>query len=142
MTAQLNRSRVVRGVYVVAGVASLLLGLIGLFLPVMPTTVFVLIAAFFFARSSERLHSWIVGHGVFGPLVSDFQSGLGIPLYAKVWATVAIMAGFGTSMALFVANLGARMVMTATAVLIIWYVLSRPTKKPASAEAGFSSNGI
>jgi uncharacterized membrane protein YbaN (DUF454 family) len=120
---------------------SLALGVIGAFLPVMPTTVFVLIAAFFFARSSEKLHSWITGHRVFGPLLADFQSGLGIPLQAKVVAVGAIALSFGFSMAVFVDAAPARLAMTATAVAVISYIVTRPTKRPASAEAGLSSNG-
>ena len=141
MTAQLSRSKVVRGVYLVVGAASLALGIIGLFLPLMPTTVFILIAAFFFARSSERLHDWITSHRSFGPLVRDFQAGLGIPLYAKVWAVAAIALSFGITMTIAVTSPGGRLALVATAAAICWYVVSRPTRRPASGEAGLRSNG-
>lgn len=132
MATQLSPNRVVRGVYLVVGFASLTLGVIGLFLPIMPTTVFVLVAAFFFARSSERLHGWIVDHPRFGRLVRDYQAGLGIPARAKAMAVAAISASFLVSTTFFVDGSVARLAMVVSWGAIVWYVLSQPTKKPAS----------
>ncbi|NIR37004.1 MAG: DUF454 domain-containing protein, partial [Actinobacteria bacterium] len=62
-----------RPLYLVLGLASLGIAFIGIFLPLIPTTGPVLLAAFFFARSSDRLHTWILDHKRFGPFVRDFQ---------------------------------------------------------------------
>ena len=132
MAVSMSESRVVRGVFFALGMLSLALGFIGLFLPLMPTTVFVLLAAFFFARSSERIHGWIVTNRHFGPLVRDYQAGLGIPLYAKVWAVAAIVFSFGVTMSVLVTSLGGRLSMVAVAIPLIWYITSRPTKQPVS----------
>ena len=87
-----------RIVYMVAGTISLGLGVTGIFIPGLPTTPFLLLAAFFYAKSSERLHSWLIRHKVFGPFISDFREGKGMTVRAKlyviflIWLTVLLTA--------------------------------------------------
>ncbi|WP_409265694.1 YbaN family protein [Massilia sp. BHUDP2] len=76
--------------YNAAGVLALLLGILGLFLPLLPTTPFLLLASWCFARGSERLHRWLLSHPVFGEYLRNFEAGRGIPLKAKVLATVML----------------------------------------------------
>ncbi|WP_339715981.1 YbaN family protein [uncultured Sneathiella sp.] len=70
------------------------LGTIGLFLPVLPTTPFLLIALWTFSQSSERFHDWLYNHRVFGPPLQDWSKHGVIPLRAKIVAvgTMAISA--------------------------------------------------
>ncbi len=56
------------------GLACVGLALVGVVLPLLPTVPFLLLAAFFFARSSERLHYWLLSHSTFGPLIDDWHS--------------------------------------------------------------------
>lgn len=60
------------------GWVSLVLGVIGVFLPIMPTTPFILLAAWAFAKSSHRFYQWLVNHRHFGPIVRDWQSDRGV----------------------------------------------------------------
>lgn len=69
---------------------SLATGVVGLFVPGLPTTVFVLIAAWAAARSSPRLHRWLLAHRVFGPLIRDWQAGGFVGRRAKWNATLAM----------------------------------------------------
>ena len=69
-----------------AGIVSLILGVIGIFLPVLPTVPFILLAGFCFAQSSERLHTWLINHKMFGRIIRDFEAGNGIPRRVKVRA--------------------------------------------------------
>lgn len=63
----------------IIGWISVVLGVIGIFLPIMPTTPFLLLAAWCFARSSERFHDWLLNHPRLGPTVAAWQSGEGLP---------------------------------------------------------------
>lgn len=60
------------------GWASLIIGVIGIFLPILPTTPFILLAAWAFAQSSARFYHWLVTHRYFGPIVRDWQTERGI----------------------------------------------------------------
>ena len=81
-----------RFLYAALGLLSLAFGVIGIVLPLLPTVPFLLLAAFFFANSSERLHSWLISHRVFGPMIMDWNERGAIRPAAKKAATVSIAA--------------------------------------------------
>ncbi len=87
-----------RTLLTIGGCVSLGLGVLGAFLPLLPTVPFVLLAGFCFAQSSERLHSWLIHHRWFGQIIRDFEAGNGIPRRVKVraisllWLSMAISA--------------------------------------------------
>jgi len=85
-----------RPLYIGIGLAATALGIVGLFVPLMPTTVFLLVAAWAFARSSPRLEAWLRGHPQLGPLIADWEARGAIPVKAKVLA----VAGMSLSMVL------------------------------------------
>ena len=89
-----------RFVWAALGLVSVGLGLIGIVLPLLPTVPFLLLAAFFFARSSERLHSWILSHPTFGPSIIDWQERGAIHPRGKRVATLSIGLVFGLSLIL------------------------------------------
>ena len=72
--------------FALIGSVSLATGIAGIFLPVLPTTCFVLFAAWCFARSSPRLHTWIRAHRWFGPMVRSWELDRAVPLRAKYLA--------------------------------------------------------
>ena len=79
------------------GFLSLGLGIIGILLPVLPTTPFVLLAAFCFAKSSEKFHSMLVNHKTFGPLIKDWDEYGAINRNAKILAVTMMAFVFGVS---------------------------------------------
>ena len=70
----------------------------GIFLPLLPTVAFWLLAAACFARSSPRFHAWLLNHPHFGPVIRQYQSGAGIPKAAKIKAITLIWVSMGISM--------------------------------------------
>ncbi|MDJ0751040.1 MAG: YbaN family protein [Woeseiaceae bacterium] len=110
-----------RIVLILIGVVSLALGALGVFLPLLPTTPFVLLAAFAFANSSERLHQWLLDHNVFGPLIADWRSHGAIGRRTKIVSLVSMAAIVGISLLLAVPThviVVQAVVLTASAIFI------------------------
>ncbi|WP_170606485.1 YbaN family protein [Ruegeria arenilitoris] len=79
------------------GLICVAIAIIGIVLPLLPTVPFLLLAAFFFARSSSRLHNWLITHRTFGPMILDWQTSGSIRPGAKKAATISVIAVFGLS---------------------------------------------
>ncbi|MDP6650738.1 MAG: YbaN family protein [Gammaproteobacteria bacterium] len=82
---------------IIVGIISLVLGVVGAFLPLLPTVPLVLLAAFCFARSSERLHIWLLSNRHFGTIVRNFEAGQGIPRRVKIRAITVVWISMGIS---------------------------------------------
>lgn len=85
-------TRFKRALLVTIGVVSLGLGGLGIFLPLLPTTPFILVSAFAFAKSSDRLHQWLLAHDVFGPLIDNWQRHGAIGRRTKVVSLLSMVA--------------------------------------------------
>ena len=81
-----------RWIYVVAGTFLLGLGIAGIFLPLVPTTPFLLVASYFYLRSSPRLHHWLQNTRLFGPFLRDWERYHGVRPRVKVVAVVVVLA--------------------------------------------------
>lgn len=100
MSARLHGSRLVRTLCLVLGIAALILGALGVFLPVLPTTPFVLLAAACFARGSVFFHDWLLGNRLAGPIIHEWQAHRAMPRRAKRWAYLLMAVSFGSSILL------------------------------------------
>lgn len=114
-----------RFVWLVLGLASLALGIIGAFLPLLPTVPFMLLAAFFFSKSSERLHHWLLCHPVFGPSIEDWQRNGAITRRIKLYATASIAVAFGLSLILGLKPL-ILAIQGITLIGVLFFIWSRP----------------
>jgi uncharacterized protein len=81
----------------VVGCLALVLALLGIFLPLLPTTPFLLLASACYMRSSSRMHAWMLNHRLFGEYLRNFESGRGIPLRAKIVALTLLWLSMGFS---------------------------------------------
>ena len=91
MTRKLPRSRVSRLLFAALAYASLGIGLVAIFIPGLPTTEFVLLAAWAATKSSPRLSAWLENHKVFGPILSNWRNGRLVTRSAKISATVSML---------------------------------------------------
>lgn len=110
------------------GVVCVALGAAGAFLPLLPTTPFLLLAAWAFARGSERWRSWLVDHPRFGPAINAWQRSGAISARGKGLAIVSLMVSI--VLALWLALPPPLLVLQAAAVVAVAaFILSRPTAR-------------
>ena len=126
-------TRAARIGWLTVGFLALALGALGIAVPLLPTTPFVLLAAFAFARSSDRLHEWLVNHDVFGTLIDNWQRYGAISRRAKVVSVVSMAAVLAISLAMRAptAVIVVQLVVLGGAAL---FILSRPAPPPALQE--------
>lgn len=118
-----------QSVYVILGTMFLLLGALGLFLPVLPTTPFWLLTCWFYLRGSNRLYARVMRHPYFGGYMRGFLEEKAIPPHGKI-VTVAVMWGSAISSFLFLdAHWAIDLLILVVAIGVTWYVLSFPTAK-------------
>ncbi|PDW01598.1 YbaN family protein [Candidatus Viridilinea mediisalina] len=124
-TAQPHRSRIVRWLLIGAGSFALALGGLGVIIPGLPTTPFVLLAAACYIRSSERLYRWLLGSRVFGPIITTWQTHRGMTRQTKLATLILVWLSIGGSALFLVANpliqaimLGVAMIKTVILVRI------------------------
>jgi uncharacterized protein len=116
-------------VLVTFGCLFLVLAVLGVFLPLLPTTPFLLLASACFARSSNRLHNWLRTHGRFGRYLRDYEDGRGIPLRGKVLALAMMWPSMFYSM-YKVPYLALKVMLFLIACGVTLYLLRLPTARP------------
>jgi uncharacterized membrane protein YbaN (DUF454 family) len=121
-----SRSRLLRGVYLFLGLICLAFIPLSV-LPGIPTFDFVILAAFFFSMSSDRLYGWLINHPVYGKMIKSYRSG-GLTTRMKWVAAIAITASLAFSAFVLVDNTVLRIILAAVGVFALWFVFSRPTR--------------
>lgn len=127
MTRIAGPGRWMRHVYLALGLALVAIGFVGAFLPVLPTTPFLILAAGCFARSSARLESWLLDHPRFGPLLRAWRDHGAIPRRAKAMALAGSALGFVVFHQASPPGLLPRLTVAAIMLGGLGYVFSRPS---------------
>ncbi len=110
------------------------LGVLGMFLPLMPTTVFLLMAAYCYSKSSEKFHTWLLTNKLFGKYISDYKSGKGISLRQKVTTTIILWASIGLSIWMVSAGFWLTLLLVAIALGVTTHLFWLKTYKPSEEE--------
>ncbi|MET3588979.1 uncharacterized membrane protein YbaN (DUF454 family) [Bartonella silvatica] len=111
----------------IVGWIMVILGIVGLMLPIMPTIPFLLIASWCFARSSPRFHYWLNNHRVFGPPIKQWEEKGAISKFVKVLAVVSMMGGFLSFLVIVHPALWLVLFVAAILLFIVIYVVTRPS---------------
>ena len=105
------------------------LGFIGIFVPGIPTTIFLIIALWAFAKSSEKFHKWLLNHNRFGPILNNWQKHKVVPKRAKVWM-VLLQISAVLLVHILINNLFFTIGLALVLILVALYVISLPNKAP------------
>ncbi len=118
---RLHDSWIMRWIFLGIGITALLLGILGIFLPILPTTPFILLAAGCFARSSERFHVFLLGNRITGPIIYEWCMHRSIPRRVKRWVYLMIILSFGSSI-LIVSALWLKLMLIVLAIVLTTFI--------------------
>lgn len=120
-TDGVHGSPLVRVACIGAGTLFLVLGIIGIFLPLLPTTPFVLLAAACYARGSRRFYDWLLANRTFGPMIFEWRRHRSIPYRTKITSIALMVATLGVSIVFFVESLQIKLLLTLMGLaLAVW----------------------
>jgi hypothetical protein len=123
-----NRPRFVRALFFTFGSVSLVIGAIGIVLPILPTTPLLLLALGCYCRSSERMTRWVLTNKYFGDYIRRYREGKGIPLKTKIFALAALWTTISYS-AFFIVNRWwtVQLILFAIAIAVSAHIIKLPT---------------
>ena len=119
--------KLVRAFFFVAGTVSLVLGAVGIVLPVLPTTPFLLLALACYLRSSERMTHWMLNNKYFGKYIRNYKEGKGIPLKTKLFALTILWATIVFSTFFIIPLLIVQIILFAVAAAVTIHLARLPT---------------
>ena len=124
------RKKIVKALYFTGGTISLILGIIGIVLPILPTTPFLLLAAACYARSSEKFYNWLLNNRILGSFIRNYREGKGMPKKIKIFTISLLWITILLTSFIFVRTVWIRYVLIIIAIAVtIHIILIRPKKK-------------
>lgn len=128
MIASMNK--LVKILLIALGILCVILGLLGIFIPVLPTTPFLLLAAGLFARSSQRFYDWLLNNRWFGTYIRNYREGKGVTRRHKTAALTLLWLTIGASAAFWVDRWWLRLLLLAIAAAVSVHLLKMKTYTP------------
>lgn len=116
--------------FLIAGHLSLVFGIVGAFLPVLPTTPFLLLAAYCYSKSNAKLHAWILRHKYLGPPITDWEQNGVIGLKAKVIATIMLALVVVFRVPSLPITLLLKSIFAIILIFVLIFIWSRPSHNP------------
>lgn len=109
------------------GIISLVLAIIGIFLPLLPTTPFLLLSGACFAKSSKRLYNWLMNHKYFGTIIRNYREKKAVSLHSKIYALILLWATILSSAIFFVPILWVKVLLVCIASAVTYHILRLKT---------------
>jgi uncharacterized membrane protein YbaN (DUF454 family) len=128
-------SRPVQAVFFCLGCLFVGLATVGVVLPLIPTTPFLLLAAACYARSSKRFYDWLLTNRIFGPTIRQWQESGSVAMGTKVVAIVLLVLTLGSSVVFFVPLWSVKILLVAVGIWVIYFLLRLPTA-PSGSDSG------
>ena len=114
----------------IGGIISLILGTIGIVLPILPTTPFLLLAAACFALSSEKFYNWLINNRVLGSYIRNYREGKGMPLKLKIFTITLLWVTILISVFFFITILWVQILLIIIAIVVtVHIILIRPKNR-------------
>jgi len=119
----------IRKLLIIAGTFFVVIGIIGIFLPILPTTPFLLLAAWCYARSSEKFYNWLINNKWFGMYIKNYREGRGVPIKVKVLSISFLWLTIIFSVVFIVNNFYIRIILIGIAIGVTIHILTIRTLK-------------
>ncbi|MBK24951.1 MAG: hypothetical protein CME70_13210 [Halobacteriovorax sp.] len=116
-----------KALWIFLGILCLIAGFIGVFLPLLPTTPFALLAAFCFSKGSDTLYEWLLSSKLFGPLIKDWEAYGVIRLPVKRLSTGMIFLLFGYTLIFVKVALWIKAIVSLSGILVLAFIWTRPS---------------
>lgn len=120
--------RIKKYILVTLGTITLILGVVGIFIPLLPTTPFLLITSFCYLRSSQSLHDWLLGHRLLGPYIADYVQYRTVRRKTKILALATLWPSLGLSM-FIVQRLFLQILLASIGTIVSIHIIRLPTSK-------------
>ena len=128
-----------KALLIFAGTVCVGLGVAGMFLPLLPTTVFLLMAAYCYSRSSERFHTWLLNNRLCGSYIKNYKSGRGVSMRQKISTIAVLWASIGFSIWILAASIWIDLLLLAIAIAVTVHLLWIKTYRPEASAAAVPS---
>jgi uncharacterized protein len=129
--ARFQRSRFARFFYLATGFTALALGAVGVVVPLLPTTPFILLAAACFARSSPYFHDWLLGHRIAGPVIREWMEHKSIPRKIKRWVYLLLTLSLGSSI-LLMPSAWHQVLLALLGIILLVFIWRIPVRDPSN----------
>ncbi len=121
-TAKETKNPIAKILWILLGSFFVMIGAIGAVVPGLPTTLFLILAAACYIRSSQKLYDWLIKNKTFGPYLKDYREGKGMPKSAKILAVSMIIIFAGYAVIFAIEDLAIRILVAAFGLIGIFYV--------------------
>lgn len=126
----MNTGNIKKTLLLISGTLCVMLSVVGIFLPLIPTTPFLLLAAMCYARSSERLYNWLLTSRWFGEYIRNYREGKGIPLKQKIFTIILLWLSIGYAVAFVIPIWWVKILLLTIATGVTTYLIRVKTFRP------------